>query len=282
MNNVVMYSGGIDSFLTHQWLKHNAIDHELIYFNLGTKYANDEINMFQSDGFISYVKEKVNISDCLHMGSLEHEDAHVPNRNILTAIMANSVTGYDNIWIGGTLSDRTNDNTSKCFKTLSSLLSYVNDRKITISSPFWMNHKPDLVKSYVETNGWSLLPDRNEARKSLVLSTFSCYYPNESKVVEVMFEDPEDSIYQERKPIYIETTECLECKACFRKCMSLYAGGIRIPMLKTDKSMTIVNEYECEAIESLNRIRETHSADLMKSRYEWTIRYCDYVRKAWK
>ena len=276
MNDVIMYSGGVDSFLVHQWLRSNKIDHELIYFNLGGKYSNNEINLFNTDAFLKYVGQNVSISDCLHMGSLEEEDAHIPNRNLLTAIMAQSVTGYQNIWIGGTMSDRTLDNTFDCFHRLSSLLSIVNKKKIKVTSPFWANHKAELVKQYVNSKGWNLCESNNDARDSLITSTFSCYYPNEEKKVKIVYRDSEDTIYTGHETREIITTECLNCKACFRKCMSLFAGGIMIPMLKTEESIKLVTDYYNESMEGLQ-----NPDDPMSIRYQWTIRYCDYLKQLW-
>jgi len=273
VNDVVLYSGGIDSFLVHHYLCKQGIDHKLLYFDLGGKYSVNEVELFENYIFKRNIKQDVIVSECLQMGELEHEDAFIPNRNILAAIMAHSVTNYDRIWVGGTLSDRVNDNNQKVFETISSLLSDMYQKTITVDSPFWQNHKPDLVKEFVEDNGWKQYDSKLEARKALVYSTFSCYYPvSEKHSVDIYFDDA-DTLY------CTLTSECMNCPACFRKCMSLYDGGIFIPMSKNAK--TIAEKYYNESKEYIKQSDDVFGDTSMLGRMEATVKYCDHLFEYW-
>lgn len=264
--NVIMYSGGVDSFLAYQHLrKDDTKVIALIYFNLGARCTQCEINLFNRIDFKKHVEHDVNISDCLSMGGLERDDAYIPNRNILASIMTNSVTNADRIWIGGTLSDRVNDNNEEIFKDLSALLSKIHNREIVVTSPFFDKHKCKLVEDYVLTNGWGHYEDQQQARYSLVESTFSCYNPLEK--------DQTLDINIGEETVNIATRECLECPACFRKCMSLYAGGIFIPMLNNETSNHIIKKYYDEANFMIDLEPE------MRDRYIATIKYCEALKE---
>lgn len=267
MNDVVLYSGGLDSFLVHHYLKKNDIDHRLLYFDLGGKYSNNEISLFQSDKFISTLNQNVEISKCLNMGSLEHEDAYIPNRNIVATIMAHSICNCDNIWIGGTLSDRVNDNNREVFLHISNLLSKVHNKKITVTSPFWDDHKCALIKYFVDNNGWGLYNNRIDVQQSLINCTFSCYYPDEEKTVTAIIDNNTQYKYT--------TRECMKCPACFRKAMSLLAGGIFVPLKFT--AQALINKYNEEAIRYIN---DADNDRVMLPRMLATIRYEEKFRQA--
>lgn len=261
--NSIMYSGGVDSFLVYQWLRKTDTIFEnlnLLYFNLGARCNNSEIELFNSCNFKKHVSIPVMISDALNMGGMETESAYIPNRNILAAIMNNSVTNSDNIWIGGTLSDRVNDNNREIFDDLSKLMTKMHKRDIVITSPFFDSHKCSLVFDYVFNNGWNHYENQQDARKSLVEATFSCYDP--------LFESQQIKAHIENEVVEYCSRECLECPACFRKCMSLYAGDIFIAMKDNEKSNGFINHYKEEAE------REVTKHDEMYERYVATLDYC--------
>ena len=263
-----MYSGGVDSFLTYQFLRNitNISDNmNLLYFNLGARCNNSEMELFNSDNFKKHVIFPVMISDALNMASMETESAYIPNRNILTAIMTNSVCDSDRIWIGGSLSDRVNDNNKEVFDKLNDLLSTMHKKEIVIKSPFWNDHKCDVVKDYVLTNGWKHYNNQQESRKSLIESTFSCYNPlNECQEVTALVTE---------ETVTYETKECLQCPACFRKCMSLYSGEIFIPMKNNTDANEIIEHYKEEAE------REVEKKDIMYPRYVATLAYCNRYKQ---
>lgn len=264
-NNVIMYSGGLDSFLTYKYLINNKDIKDtlsLLYFNLGARCTSAEIELFNTDSFKKHVTcDSFLISDALNLGDLETESAYIPNRNILAAITVNSITGADRIWIGGTLSDRVNDNNDHVCYQLSNLLSSMHNKDIKIDSPFYDQHKCDIVRNYIETNGFGHYNDKHEAQISLLESTFSCYNPLSTARIVNTFID--------REVIQIKTRECLCCPACFRKCMSMYAAGIYIPMGDSNVSKKIIERYYREAK------KEIDCDCIMRPRYSATINYVD-------
>jgi len=269
MNDVILYSGGLDSFLVHQKLTSEGKNVRLVYFNIGSKCCSQEIELFRSHDFEQVISEPVEVYDNLRMGFLETSTAFVPNRNILAAVMAHSVTNSDKIWIGGTLSDRVNDNNEKVFSYLSNLLTYMYNKQITITSPFYNDHKCNLIKEYVSTNGWNHYKNSRLAQLALIKATFSCYTPGVKQNVVYTFDDNDNC--------YGLTKECLECPACFRKCMSLYSGGIFIPMKNTEKSKELVDHYMNEAVEGLK-----DDNDIMKDRFLATKNYVEKLRNCWE
>ena len=263
MNDVVLYSGGIDSFLVHHYLNKKNIEHSLLYFNLQGKYSKNEMDLFNSGKFKKTIKHEVIISNCLNMGVLEHEDAFIPNRNILAAIMANSVTGFDNIWIGGTNSDRVNDNNQQLFKSLSDLMTSINPGKtIKIDSPFWGYHKADIAKDFVNTYGWKQYDTIDDAKRALINCTFSCYYPlQQARDLDVDYQFGIEPHF---------TAECMNCGACFRKCITLNACGIFVSMSKD--AIELVDHYYEEA---RNYIIHNDDNDYMLPRMIATLAYVE-------
>ena len=270
MNDVVLYSGGLDSFLVHHHLNKINRPHKLLYFDLGGRYRINEVSLFESYIFKRNIKQEVEVSECLRMGSLEHEDSFIPNRNILAAIMAHSVTGYSNIWIGGTLSDRVNDNNREVFNKLSNLLTEMYSKHpfcetINVTSPFWDLHKPDLIRDFCSSKGWGQYHSDFDAKKALVESTFSCSNPiSEEKVCKVFYDNCCDKFE-------ILTKQCMKCPACFRKCMSLFAGGIFVPL--SEDARSIVDKYYNEAVKD--------QSSSMRGRMMATIEYCNYLTNYW-
>ena len=172
------------------------------------------------------------IDHSLDFKNIEHLDAFIPNRNILMATMANS-KGYNNIWIGGSKSDRVCDNSEKVFERLSEFLTNMNRSFVKIDSPFWDCHKENMIRWYMNFHDPS----------DLITKTFSCFTPiklHKSTSHHLIFEPtcvPDKAEYK--------TKECLQCSACFRKCCSLWGGAkLYIPF----KDPVIISRYYKEFI----------------------------------
>jgi len=205
MKSVLLYSGGIDSFLARYELAKQNIDVELVYCQIATRYGMYERMFLESRKIpITY------LSGLYALGSLEQDSAYLPNRNILIASYVAAACDCDTIYIGGTASDRVSDNNQEVMESLSKTLTMSLQRPITITSPFWNKYKTELCSEYVS--------DGNSAQ-DLSLNTFSCYTP----------EDINDDY----------CVECLNCKACFRKNVALFSVGIN----KLIKNKVIVKSY---------------------------------------
>jgi 7-cyano-7-deazaguanine synthase in queuosine biosynthesis len=232
MKEALLYSCGLDSYITKQYLEFNKHELDCIYFDLGTKYSSEEIAKIKNLPFEVKVFDNL-----LNMKNLERDDAYVPNRNYLLSLLANSL-GYTKIWIGGTASDRVDDNSKEVFDKLSELMTYSKKEYIKIDSPFWDIYKEDAIL-------WSL-SNTNTSLFDLTTKTFSCYNPGKINQIETL--SHERIIYGHlNKPnnlreFFYTTRECLSCNACFRKCASLSINGLVIPF----RNKNITEKYKQE------------------------------------
>lgn len=251
--DVLLYGGGIDSFIARQYL----VDHGLprpqdlccLYFNHGGRYTSNELDKIEELPF------PVVINNFMQFKDIETHDAFIPNRNILLATMANSF-GYDKIWIGGTKSDRVNDNNEKVFERLSEFLTSVHGRYIKIDSPFWDCYKDDAVKWYV----------KRYDPMNLVKHTFSCYDPLPEKR-ETFVAIVDEKTTTVNTWFSYHTEECLMCSACFRKCAVLYSGGLLLRFANKE----IIRKYE----------KEFENEILLNTRAERTLSYINRIPPAW-
>ena len=213
MNEVLLYSAGIDSAITEYYLrevcgKENLV---LVYYDIHSKYSDLEIATLKKRDKNVIFDNTFNFSD------IEKSDAFVPNRNLQFAMNA---TKYgDVVYIGGTASDRVSDNNKEIMDQLSALLTSSLGRLIYVTSPFWDVYKCNLVSWYAPKIG----------TMDLLQNTFSCYNPlkiaREWNYVEIN----KDIDTSEFKPRYL-THECMACPACFRKAAALCSAGILVRM----------------------------------------------------
>jgi 7-cyano-7-deazaguanine synthase in queuosine biosynthesis len=226
----LLYSGGLDSFLAREYLLSKNEEFDCVYFDIGTKYSQQEIAKIKSLPFSVKIYENI-----LNMKTLEKEDAYVPNRNFLLCMLANSL-GYDDILIGGTLSDRVDDNNKVIMNQLSTLLTSSKKKYINVDSPFWDFYKEDIIKWFIEKqNHYNYINSAHE----LTTKTFSCYNPGDIKHVSVK---NSDSYQYLNKTFSFATRECLNCKACFRKASNISLTGMIIPFY----NKKIMNDYKLE------------------------------------
>lgn len=214
---VVLFTSGVDSYILREYLIKHGHSVDCLYFNHGGRYSKNELKTIKKLPF------EVIINDSFNMASIEQPNAHIPNRNILFSVMANSI-GYDKIWIGGSKSDRSNDNNEGVFKRLSEFLTNINGRYIKIDSSFWDIYKDQMINWYSSINN----------SEYLVCNTFSCFTPIQEYESVYSLNGVEKNKYQ--------TEECLNCAACFRKCSVLFNAGIYINFTNKD----IVKKYYTE------------------------------------
>lgn len=213
---VILCSAGVDSYILRAYLTHHKHNFDNLYFDHGGRYVNKELH---------YLPDDVIVTKSLNLKDLEEESAFIPNRNILMATIAASM-GYDKIWIGGSASDRVNDNNKKVFDDLSEYLTGVNGRYIKIDSPFWNVYKEDMIRWFYN-NKVGCVSD-------LVDYTFSCFNPIKKKKTR---EYKVGAVYYSYK-----TYECHGCSACFRKSAALHSIGIMIPFYNS----IIASKYQSE------------------------------------
>lgn len=222
MKEALLFTAGIDSFIARKYLLDHGRKFDNLYFNHKGKYCNVELE------YIKRLDIYVDVIENMNFSSIEQPSAFIPNRNVLMTIMANSL-GYDMIWIGGSKSDRVCDNNEKVFSNLSEFLSRMNGKHISIDSPFWDCYKEDMIRWYITTS-----VDQIQAKKELLMNTFSCFTPLPDYQNQEVFINGNKT-----KNI---TRECWNCNACFRKNAVLYSCGIECNFFNP----SIVDKYELE------------------------------------
>jgi len=233
-NIVILFSAGIDSFLTDDHFKQRRIPVKKLYFDLNSVYTSPEKSLLQS------IYDDVEYHSLLNVASIEEENMNVPNRNIMLATMAKSLYPQtDEIYLNEMRDDRGLDSNKDLFSMYSHVLSMSSGYKVEIKSLFWDIEKSEAIKQYMEYG---------RSKISLITHTFSCFGDNLTRRV------PEVSVYESRaddfayvSTIPLQVPVCMKCKACFRKACALTMGNIYIPF----KNMNMVDEYE-ENIGSLD------------------------------
>lgn len=244
MDDILLFTSGIDSYIAREYLiKQKHIEHlKCVYFNHGGKYTSYELDK------ISKLPFKVIIDNTIKLEDIERNDSFIPNRNILFSVLANARYG-DNIWIGGSLSDRVCDNNKNVFDQLSNFLTIMNNRLIKISSPFWECYKEDMLQWFVEEM------DFTYGVLELLHNTFSCFQPVLSRIITATIPGG---------IIKYSTNECLKCPACFRKSAALHGIAVYIEF----NNIEIIQKYQKEFSKSL----------ISNRRIENTL---DYIRIWW-
>jgi 7-cyano-7-deazaguanine synthase in queuosine biosynthesis len=165
MSRVLLYSGGLDSWLiNHLWNPDVKL-----YIDLGTKASKTEIEHLPSDVII----EKFDL--------IKHEavdrDFYLPMRNLFLVTLA-SYYGEE-ICLGAEANDIHLDNNGEFAVRASSLLSYLaseEGRTIKVVTPFSKLTKTDMLQAYVKQGG-----SLDKAFKE----SFSCYSPFHGKECKV-------------------------------------------------------------------------------------------------
>jgi 7-cyano-7-deazaguanine synthase in queuosine biosynthesis len=153
---ILLFSGGVDSFIAYHWLNWPLT----VYFDLGTPYSRKEIMT------VKLLINSTKVEKCLDLSSRQvGENAYIPFRNLYLAMLACKYS--DEIVIVGIKGDNVSDKTPEIFLKFSNILSEMEDREIRVTSPFWNRTKDEIVEWYVN-EGLSVED---------LLDTTSCYSP---------------------------------------------------------------------------------------------------------
>jgi len=142
MREVLLYSGGMDSFIAWHYLGKP----KTVFVRLGHKYQKKEF-----DSVFATIPDTF-VTKVFPYGIFEGEDATIPARNLFLAMIG---AQYGNrIWLV-VQKDETSipDRTPKFFTDGSEILSTLLERKIELASPFWDLDKTDMVKWYLDHVG---------------------------------------------------------------------------------------------------------------------------------
>lgn len=192
--HIVLYSGGLDSFIGLWLLRRQSDDWIPTYFDMKTRYSQKE------RWYMPLVEGLKLVPDMLNLSSIERDDAYIPQRNMLLCAAAQALYGASEIALCSVADDVYADNGAKFHLSMSHILSVTAERQVKVFSPLRrkdnvfgihpLQTKAQAVEEYLQLGG-----DPEMLRK-----TVSCYDPDE--------------------------LSCGKCKACIRRREALEANGI--------------------------------------------------------
>lgn len=184
---VLLYSGGLDSWLIRHIWKPDIC----IYVDMETEYS--ELEKLRLPPDVTIVK--------LPLVQYSLPNSIIPLRNVYLYLQACNITEFENVEIclGALNGDRINDKSKRFIKLLNKLLKFLYlpqqsqpGRKVRAVMPFKNYSKRELLEIYIREGG---------KLETAFYESFSCYHPE-------------------------NFAPCLNCKACFRKCIPFIVAGM--------------------------------------------------------
>lgn len=215
--HVLLYSGGMDSYIAYWYLRREMkIPNEdilLLYVPLGHKYQNEELDVVRKSYRLFPFGTALHIeSSILNLGPKEEPSAYIPLRN---SFLAHAASFYgDNIWLISQKGETNlGDRSIRGFKLMGETLTHLYDdgRTVTVDSPFWTMTKVDMVRWYKEAG----------LNVEKLKETHACYNPQ--------YVFPASTWEERCDPSWTmktETVPCGTCSACFRRWMAMSLNDI--------------------------------------------------------
>lgn len=226
MKKVLLYSGGLDSWLISQIWKPDM----RLYVNMHTEYSQQEIDRLPQD---------VKVVD-FPLGRFSLPNSIIPLRNMYLYMVACNVTGFEDaeICLGALNGDRINDKSLRFIDLLNPVLSFLYEpqqsqpgRKVRLVMPYKENSKRELLNMYVAAGG-----TLREAWEQ----TFSCYHPKEGR-------------------------PCLSCKACFRKAIPFIVAGMDFTHAEKAQLVRYVKTAVMENMDDYTKNKGKEGIDCMRA-----------------
>ena len=222
-SHVLLFSGGIDSYVGYFYLKKTLSLENLktVYFDLGAPYNKREIEVVKK-----LIPETI-IDESLKVGDTQRGvNAFIPYRNMLIAMLCAKYGKH--IWICGLKDDKVEDKNPKAFEEMTKCLNFISkpEDEVKIDSPFWGMTKAQVVKWYM---------DNVDSTGESLLNTISCYDGNE------------------------KTNYCGRCPSCFRKFNALKENGINIEFYNQEMLNDYIkraDQYEPERRDSILKLKK--------------------------
>lgn len=139
---VLMFSGGLDSYLALLTLLDNGIDPKLVYVEHGSR--NNDEQLLQAKRLAKIHRKELIIDRTLSLGKWEQDDAFIPQRNGFLAYIG-ALYG-DFIYFAIMDGEQTySDCRQDTFMALSVSLTKLAGRPIVVDSPFWELTKAEVI-----------------------------------------------------------------------------------------------------------------------------------------
>jgi 7-cyano-7-deazaguanine synthase in queuosine biosynthesis len=160
-NHVLMFSGGLDSYLALLSLLDNGIDPKLVYVEHGSR--NNDGQLSQAKKLAEKHGKELIIDRSLSLGHLEEASAFIPNRNGFLAYIG-ALYG-DNIWFAIMDGEQTyTDCRQDTFMAVSMSLTLLSGRAVVVDSPFWNLTKAEVIAK-LDPKWWPELTDTYSCHK---------------------------------------------------------------------------------------------------------------------
>lgn len=193
---VILYSGGLDSYIGWWLLHRESEDWVPVYFDLNIRYSRKERALM-------LLPKEFSITDgVLNLRSIEDDDGYIPQRNVLLCTAAQALYGASEIALCSVADDVYADNTPTFHIAMSEILSLTAEYVVHVGSPLTSDGtmfpgallltKAEAVDRYLRLGG-----DPEMLRR-----TVSCY-----DAIEV---------------------SCGKCVACTRRATALRENGIEV------------------------------------------------------
>lgn len=221
-SHVLLFSGGIDSFVGYHYLKKTLglEDLKTVYFDLGAPYNKREIEVVKQLIPDTIIDESLKVGD-----TQRGVNAYIPYRNLLIAMLCSKYGKH--LWICGLKDDKVEDKNEKAFEIMTNCLNAISkpEDEIKIDSPFWNMTKAEVVKWYLD----NIDPEGKD-----LLKTISCYSDNEI------------------------SNYCGKCPSCFRKFNALKENGLDIEFYNqelVDDYIRRADQYEPQRRDSILKLK---------------------------
>lgn len=231
----MLFSPGVDSFISDHILNDNKTPNygsmiKRVYYDLNTKCSSSEIEKLKS----VYSSDHVEIiNDLSYLGNFEKKNYSIMNRNLTMICDAAMRFEPDTIVLSGNKDDRIADNTEEFRSLVTTIMSGMFEKNISILSPLKNFEKSKAIYKYIQDVGTDI------GIKNLLNKTLSCYCPvNEREFIYYRKDLLSDEFISGDS---FKTKECLKCKACFRKYTALVGVNVYVNFDKL-----ILNEYKSD------------------------------------
>lgn len=226
MKKVLLYSGGLDSWLISQVWEPDL----LLYVDMGTEYSSCELERLPAN---------VRVVE-FPLAQYSLENSIIPLRNLYLFAVAANETNFDDVEIclGALNGDRINDKSEEFANKLNDLFDYLYQpqisqpgRKVRAVMPYKGYSKTELLQEYLDKGGNIV---------TAWYESFSCYHP-------------------------IDDEPCLNCKACFRKVVPFILCGRRFMKFEQRQIKDYVQDHVLTDMDNFTKNKGKEGTDCLRA-----------------